>query len=646
MSSISIALTQVFHDPGDASKMQAPENRDSYQYQSLPSHGWFRLLILEPLTSPDYRISCRLFRRRITSSKDYEALSYTWGTDEPIAPILLDGQVHRVRRNLLRALQSLRLPHKKRFLWIDALCINQESLQERADQVSQMGEIYSGAGRVVVWLGEGVEEPNRSTDAAMDCLVEFSKRKSEIDSGLDNSVPLREHYAKLTALFGSIGARVDGWKILGGISFLFTRDWWERVWTLQEVVLADRVVMKMGRKEIDWTCFEDISMLCTVYTVHTPKETLPSQPQQVMHYILPRLLVQADTVRKIRSKRRSGTPMPLSRMIEDTVGRKATNPRDKVYGVLGLIISDTTVTVNYNHSVAQVYAEAMTSMLRYFGDLRVYNYLLCPNVEEHSPEMPSWVPNLQALTKGGALGLGYIRGASLEDEVESSAVGLLYGAATNRHGELVKARMEFSPDGSLLTLKGIHVDRVCAVGRQAPEKLGEGHPMRPVLKEWEATLDQAAPSCLQSESGKDAFWRTVNMDCKIINHHPGLTLKDNPRDERRRLDRPDSLVPPRDAAATEHLVTAMESQAAYGELELSRRRFFVTEQGHMGMGPPALKTGDEVCVLLGGEAPFVLRPVEERGTFRMVGQCYAHGFMDGEAVRGGCGTEFARFVLE
>ncbi|KAK8041283.1 heterokaryon incompatibility protein-domain-containing protein [Apiospora phragmitis] len=159
-------------------------------------------------------------------------------------------------------------------------------------------------------------------------------------------------------------------------------------------------------------------------------------------------------------------------------------------------------------------------------------------------------------------------------------------------------------------------------------------------------LDQTIPGCMESETGKDAFWRTVNLDCRIIHYHPGLTLNNNPRDRRRRLNRPDSLVPPRDAAATKRLIDAMEKQIEYGETALSGRRFFVTEQGHMGIGPPTLKTGDEVCVLLGGEVPFVLRPVGERGTFKLVGQCYTHGFMDGEAVQGERGNEFAKFVLE
>lgn len=290
---------------------------------------------------------------------------------------------------------------------------------------------------------------------------------------------------------------------MGGISFLFTRDWWGRVWTLQEVVLADRVVMKMGRKEIDWACFEDISKLCTVYTVHTRKDTLPSERQKLVHPLLPQLLVKANTVRKIRHKRRSLTTIPLSLMIEYTRNRKATNPRDKVYGVLGLITGGTTVPVSYKHSAAQVYTEAMRSMLRYFGDLRVYNYRPNSNDEEKSPEKPSWLPNLQALAEDRAPGLGYIRGASPGDVIESCAVGLLYGAAaTNRHGQLMKARMECSPKRSLLTLKGIHIDRVCAVGRQAPSVLEEEHTLRLALDEWEALLDQVLPGYMKNEGGR------------------------------------------------------------------------------------------------------------------------------------------------
>jgi hypothetical protein len=64
------------------------------------------------------------------------------------------------------------------------------------------------------------------------------------------------------------------------------------------------------------------------------------------------------------------------------------------------------------------------------------------------------------------------------------------------------------------------------------------------------------------------------------------------------------------------------------------RRFFITKKGYFGMGPAQLAEGDQVYILAGGKVPLVLRPVLESqpNTFELVGDCYVHGVMDGEAV--------------
>lgn len=59
--------------------------------------------------------------------------------------------------------------------------------------------------------------------------------------------------------------------------------------------------------------------------------------------------------------------------------------------------------------------------------------------------------------------------------------------------------------------------------------------------------------------------------------------------------------------------------------------FFGTKGGYMGLGPKILQPGDVVCVLAGGEVPFILRP--DHGYYRLVGECYLHGIMNGEAIR-------------
>ena len=60
----------------------------------------------------------------------------------------------KITKNLSNALVSLRRPYESRLLWVDALCINQDDVEERSQQVSIMGRIYKEARMVLVYLGE------------------------------------------------------------------------------------------------------------------------------------------------------------------------------------------------------------------------------------------------------------------------------------------------------------------------------------------------------------------------------------------------------------------------------------------------------------------------------------------------------------
>lgn len=127
---------------------------------------------------------CELLREGVHLMPEwcyYEALSYTWGSWERHAFVSVNAtSVSRpstpvpVSRNLLAALHRLRQPKKHRWLWIDQLCINQNSINERNHQVPLMGKIYSLAMRVVVWLGDALEpsQPEGLPDSQWsgDCL--------------------------------------------------------------------------------------------------------------------------------------------------------------------------------------------------------------------------------------------------------------------------------------------------------------------------------------------------------------------------------------------------------------------------------------------------------------------------------------------
>jgi len=112
-----------------------------------------RLLKLSPGSSESAPLEISFAEVDLDDRPQYEALSYVWGDKTEKAAILCHGKTIEVTPNCEIALRRLRLVTKPRSLWIDVLCINQRSLNERNHQVSMMGNIYSAATRVIVWLG-------------------------------------------------------------------------------------------------------------------------------------------------------------------------------------------------------------------------------------------------------------------------------------------------------------------------------------------------------------------------------------------------------------------------------------------------------------------------------------------------------------
>jgi hypothetical protein len=99
---------------------------------------------------------------------EYHALSYVWGTAVSPHKALVNGQTISITTNLDCALRYLRYAHKSRVLWIDALSINQADVSERSSQVQIMSSIYSLASTVVVWLGPGDKDDEKTILSMME----------------------------------------------------------------------------------------------------------------------------------------------------------------------------------------------------------------------------------------------------------------------------------------------------------------------------------------------------------------------------------------------------------------------------------------------------------------------------------------------
>ncbi|KAE9379847.1 hypothetical protein N431DRAFT_290151, partial [Stipitochalara longipes BDJ] len=114
-----------------------------------------RLVTIWPAEGLDAALKCTLNTTRLESGcPNYEALSYTWGSNHLRRSIELENTPFYVTKNLEIALRHLRLPHIPRQLWIDAICINQDDDIERGEQLQLMRKIYTQADQVLIWLGE------------------------------------------------------------------------------------------------------------------------------------------------------------------------------------------------------------------------------------------------------------------------------------------------------------------------------------------------------------------------------------------------------------------------------------------------------------------------------------------------------------
>lgn len=127
-------------------------------YEKYPlNHGrrQIRLLILHP-GEWDERISCDFRVMSLDQRPAYSALSYVWGVDAANIPVTVGQHQMLIRKNLFSALRRLRAhaESEEAVLWVDALCINQASIEERNFQVALMGNIYSNCTSVMIWLGE------------------------------------------------------------------------------------------------------------------------------------------------------------------------------------------------------------------------------------------------------------------------------------------------------------------------------------------------------------------------------------------------------------------------------------------------------------------------------------------------------------
>lgn len=294
------ASSTVYDKDQDVKRRQ-----NQHIYAPLPSSTTsIRILSIHP-GGEGQPLSCSLHAESRHSAK-YEALSYVWGDSTLNRFIFLDGTKCYVGKNLYECLVHLRHGNEQRELWVDALCINQADPDERSEQVLRMGDLYSKAERVIIWMG--LEAP----------------RTAEV---FGHTADQRD------ALVAHGGSRPADSRNSDAIYYLLSNPWWSRVWTVQELILGHSTIVQCGKHSLSWEAFCQVIDSRLAHFHHG--RTTPSDTAALLNTFYEQYL----TLKRERQLHLRGVPRryPLLERTYTFRGKQATVAVDKIFGFYGLL---------------------------------------------------------------------------------------------------------------------------------------------------------------------------------------------------------------------------------------------------------------------------------------------------------------------
>lgn len=644
-----------------------------------------RLLRLLPGASSDpLRIEFEIFDLE-NKPPYFEALSYAWGEPNPdhdAEVVVLSSSGDSlgsliVWENLQSALQHLRLPDEPRMLWIDALCIDQHDIQQKNHDVARMHEIYRRADLVLVWLG--VDGQHNRSSAALQYIEKMASLVT-VNWDLHTMVVNEPH--------GSGSFLVDPtWtlpsRVMEDVLYLFKADWFERLWVRQEIWLARTAEVKCGSMAIDWEVFRN-----GCFAIHDrgSRSSQPGWSSALLQSIFALITGAPSDTRGWR----------LYSLLNNTAFCRCTDDKDRIYALLGLLNSSPsnslTLQPDYSLSPSEVYRDVILANL---GKPEMFDFLLRADLATKIPDKPSWIPNLARPGNHGLdtathacpfmpppisrpHGQSALQLSAKRVSIISTVIPLYYQRAQKPWLQQLR---ESGSNDIFNRLRMVH--RVLAnvtfpaefYTRYAPasEKATCSQPpaSQPVTRTSGALLDHPERLSLV-----EAVLRTLVRD-QFRNLKAGDEHEFPPQSFQAHTKPPcDALLAvfavPEDVLAArirdESLRTVLISMEKEQETATSTRHstprdniweyfekysiqdtpysvLFITEDGYMGLGTIATAVGDEVYVVIGARAPVVLRPGPGEGEHQIVGACYLHGAMNGEALMGPLPPHVDRIIV-
>jgi len=405
-------------------------------------------------------------------AEPYEAISYVWGNQRKRRDITIDGATLSITENLHGALTAFRhrpvagssdepdagtAPARRqpvRRLWADAVCINQEDLQERISQVELMSFIYAGARRVLSWLGwEEGEEGRRHMQDAIHFIHAFMK---DPEAGLCDARVLLLHHDYLADPTEDLAQLSEDdrrrfeeqarkWE---AVKLFFEIEYFHRAWIVQELGLAREALLITALKPADdgakadegnsagqGVTAEDEDWALEVDIIDWP---LVGRFVEFLDYSGASLVTHlglvswvAHHILMVWATKEDGTPdcdfltgMHWTRIL------RVTDPRDRAFSLLGhpmaVLGGELVIHPDYTRTRGVIYTRLAVNFIRKTNNLYIVSLVDHeddPSLEQwdwdpqHEARMPSWVPDWHSINRTTPADYPIAAAATEDDEI-------------------------------------------------------------------------------------------------------------------------------------------------------------------------------------------------------------------------------------
>ncbi|KAK3673782.1 hypothetical protein LTR78_006336 [Recurvomyces mirabilis] len=566
----------------------------------------------------------------------YTAVSYAWGSSDFTHPLTMDGTSIQVTETVDVLLRHVRLADRPVTLWLDQICIDQTDRADKEAQVKLMGSIYRRARNTIVWLGQesGIE--------AFTVLKGLYEATYGVEELLDDKLDELRYDSKYQHGFSSLLR-------------LLEHPWFQRTWVIQEIILSRNIYIMTGRDTVSWDLFSR-------YCSGVAPFGLIQMPAKATH--AERLRASGvDIVVDVASEKSyydaHGASKYMLSWLVATRYAAVGLPVDKIYALLGVCNSD--ILPLYTKRCTDLYCEVAISLITEgmtevatskvrMAKMQTYHLvskvLSCVDHDPEADSLPSWAPDWSLPRQTSSLGYAtscYARfdaGRTTDLEVFRFDRGRMHLSMQALQIGVIEELSSVCTNGSLTIEKPLENngglrDGVLFAARGATvlDKYGG------LFLTFCSTLvagTEGDPRGMGAVFPKE-YIEILSLLCDESTGTspsiPGQTYTAR------------QLLPEghRGRFSLHHLLQRQTGrffkslQIAFKNA-LYNRRLCWLKGNVFGLVPSYAKEGDVAYVVPGCPVPFVVRWISDN-RWRLIGECYIHAVMHGEAINGSTSLE-------